>query len=441
MIRKGKGMKAEKYSRLFSALWKAILLFLVCFFLTLSAKEAHAATAGFVKENGNTYYMLEDGTFKKGWLTLKGKKYYFNKKTGIMQKGWTGKGKKRRYFSLSNGRMLTGWVKVSGGNIRYFDPKTGYMRTGWMTMDNLKYYFDLSTGYARRGWSVTKKHSRYYNSKTGAMFTGLHKIKGYYYYFGKNGYLYKGGWKTIGTKKYYFDLSTGRAKVGWLNLADKSYYFDKKGVMYSDTQIKISGQYYVFEKDGAAKNVPYVISGNNVKVYVGGKSYLLVKEFLTHPGIADGTVSDEELLAALIDCEASMQGKIGMEACALAILNRTLSPTREFPANLRYVIYQGVNYPQYSPVRNGALLRRLKGNYEDKETAQKAAKAALSIFNKYVTNGTPRKLKGFKTKDFNYMYFMTPGSFWNQNLDFSRVNYCIYSANGESHVFFEDWIS
>ena len=65
----------------------------------------------------------------------------------------------------------------------------------------------------------------------------------------------------------------------------------------------------------------------------------------------------------------------------------------------------------------------------------------MTIFNNYVTKGTKRTLKGFATKDFNYMYFMAPSSFWSQNLNFSKVQYCTYTANGESHVFFVDWIS
>lgn len=428
-----------------------------------TSREVHAAAAGFVKVSGKTYYRLSSGKYKKGWLTLNGKKYYFNKSTGVMVTGWTGSGAKRRYFSKTDGHMFTGWVTVSGkkrffspstgymatgwvtasnGNRRYFDTSTGYMTTGWFTENNEKYYFRPATGVACKGWVSNKVGTRYFNTSTGAMYTGLKRISGYYYYFYKsNGYVYKKGWGTISGKKYYFDPTTGKAQTGWLTLNGKSYYFNTKGVMYADTKVKISGQYYTFDKDGVSKDVPYEISGNNVKVYSGGKSYLLVKEYLTHPGIADGKVSDEELLAALIECEAGMQGKIGMEACALAILNRTISPGREFPANLRYVIYQGVNYPQYSPVRNGSLLKRLNGYYEYKTTAQQAAKEAMAIFYNYVTKGTKRTLKGFATKDFNYKYFMAPSSFWSQNLNFSKVEYCTYTSNGESHVFFVDWIS
>ena len=45
------------------------------------------------------------------------------------------------------------------------------------------------------------------------------------------------------------------------------------------------------------------------------------EEFLEHPGIADGKVSDLDLLAAVCDAEAGDQGVVGMEAVALCVLN------------------------------------------------------------------------------------------------------------------------
>ena len=41
-----------------------------------------ATKTGFVTQNGKTYYINKDGSRQKGWLELKGKKYYFDKKTG-----------------------------------------------------------------------------------------------------------------------------------------------------------------------------------------------------------------------------------------------------------------------------------------------------------------------------------------------------------------------
>ena len=149
--------------------------------------------------------------------------------------------------------------------------------------------------------------------------------------------------------------------------------------------------------------------------------------------------SDEALLAALCESEAGDQGKIGMEAVALCVLNRTIKSDREFPSTIRGVIYENIGSsttPQYSVVRNGALLKRLNGQFENRTLAYQAAREAMTIFNKHVTSGKARTLSGFKQKDFNYMYFMMTSYFWNQNLNFSKVKYETYKG----HTFFVDWV-
>ena len=69
--------------------------------------------------------------------------------------------------------------------------------------------------------------------------------------------------------------------------------------------------------------------------------------------------------------------------------------------------------------------------------AYAAAKAAMEVFSNYVNHGTKRTLPGFKKKDFNYKFFMTPAAFKAQNLNFSKLEYEQYKG----HVFFVDWIS
>jgi hypothetical protein len=294
------------------------------------------------------------------------------------------------------------------------------MRTGWVKNNSGKY--------------------RYFNKSTGYMQTGLQRIGGYYYYFDPStGLRYQGGFLDIDGKRYYFNPSNGRAQTGWLTLNGNRYYFSVKGVLYVNRTINVSGQSYLVDADGVATVQGYTLQGNNVNVYdsVNKRNYLLVKEYAQHPGIADGTVSDLELLAALCDSEAGDQGTTGMVAVALCVLNRTIHSGKEFPSQIRYVIYQGVNFAQYSVVTNGALLRRLNGSYENRTKALAAAKKAMAIFDDYVTNGTKRKLSGFTTSDFNYMYFMTETAFWAQSLNFKKVNYYLY----KDHMFFVDWIS
>ena len=449
-------------------LWTALLLFMVSIFAMGCVTVSAATKTGFVTIGGKTYYIKEDGTKQKGWLQLNGKKYYFNKSTGVQVKGWVkdSSGKTIRYFTKGTGCMVTGFVSDSKGNTRYFDKKTGLLTRGWMeNAKGEKYYFYSGSGIMAKGWVENKKgqkryfsqatgkmcvswvknskgYYRYFKPSTGIMYTGLRKVGKYYYYFSKTtGIRYQKGFGTVGKNKYYFDPDTGRMKTGWLTYTGNKYYFKSNGVMMVNTVTAINGTSYKFDSNGVASKLDYSykIEGNYVKVYDSrnAKYYYMEKEFLEHPGVAEGKVSDLELLAAVCDAEAGNQGLVGMEAVALCILNSTIDKYKDFPSQIRYLIYQG-KPTQYAVVTNGALLKRLKGTgWESKTVAHQAAEKAMKIFDDYVNTGKKRVLRGFTTKDFKYKYFMTPAAFWSQNLNFSKLNYEIYKG----HVFFEDWIS
>lgn len=316
---------------------------------------------------------------KTGFVTQKGKTYYINK-DGSKQKGWLELKGKKYYFNKKTGVQVKGWVKDSSGQaIRYFTSGAGYMVTGFITDSN---------GNTR-----------------------------------------------------HFDETTGLLTRGWLELDGKKYYFDTSGVMLANTIASIDGTTYRFDSDGAATKTSgndYTVEGKYVKVFdaKNNKYYYMEEEFLEHPGIADGKVSDLDLLAAVCDAEAGDQGVVGMEAVALCVLNCTIDQYKEFPSQIRYVVYQG-KPTQYAVVTDGALLKRLKGQFEDRTNAYAAAKAAMEVFSNYVNHGTKRTLPGFKTKDFNYKFFMTPAAFKAQNLNFSKLEYEQYKG----HVFFVDWIS
>ena len=449
-------------------IWKSCLLLSVIAVFVLGCFSVSAATkTGFVTENGKTYYINKDGSRQKGWLELNGRKYYFNRTTGVQLKGWAkdSSGKVIRYFTKGAGYMVTGNLKDSKGNIRYFDEKTGLLTRGWRTdAKGYKYYYYSGSGVMATGWVQDKKSQRRYFSKangrmltgwvensagnyryfhptSGILYVGLQKVGEDYYYFSKTtGIRYEKGFGTVGSKKYYLDKKTGKMKTGWLEEDGKKYYFESSGAMVVNDVRAIDGATYKFDENGVASKVDsnYVIDGKYVKVFdaKNNKWYYMEKEFLEHPGIADGTVSDLDLLAAVCDAEAGDQGLVGMEAVALCVLNCTVDKYKEFPSQIRYVVYQG-KPNQYAVVIDGALIKRLKGQFEDRTNAYAAAKAAMEIFNDYVNRGAKRVLPGFKTKDFNYKFFMTPAAFKAQNLNFSKLEYEQYKG----HVFFVDWIS
>lgn len=462
-------------------LWKCffralIISMLAVFILGGASVSAAEKKTGFVTVKGKTYYIKKDGSKQKGWLELNGKKYYFNTKTGVQLKGWakSSDGKLLRYFTSGSGYMVTGFLTDSKGHTRYFDPSTGLLTRGWMTdSKGYKYYFTSGSGVMAKGWMKNSKGDRryfnsttgrmrtgwvknskgqyrYFNTSNGIMNTGLKKVGGSYYYFSKStGYRYQNGLLEVNGKTYYFSTKDGKAHTGWLEADGKKYYFNTStGVRYENTTATIDGKTYKFDKNGAAELSDFVVSGNNIIIHdqKNNRDYKIWKTFLDHPGLASGELKDVDILAALCETEAGNQGHVGMVAVALCVLNRTIKPDKEFPSEVRHVVFQGGSFAQYSVVSNGRLIQRLNGQYEDRAAAYKAANAALKIFDDYVKNGTPRTLKGFDRKDFNFMYFMTEKSFWSMpNLNFSKVDKFLYKYNtnyvDEYHMFFVDWVT
>ena len=442
-----KNLRARQWMK---GLMLVCLLLAGCAFFSHSATEVQAATAGFKTVGGKTYYIKSDGSKQKGWLTLGKYKYYFNKTTGVQVKGWLNvNGQKTYYFTSQKGAMVTGWLTDSRKRKRYFDPKTGKLTRGWMkNSKGEKYYFTSGEGIMATGWLKNSKgQKRYFHRTSGVMATGWLKntSKNISYYFDpETGYMTT-GWRRISGKKYYFSTSNGSMATGLKTIDGKKYYFKTDGSMAFSTTVTVSGVTYIISSTGVAtvktSHSNQNLSNGNVKVYdtQNSRYYTMVKEYKTHPGIANGKTTDEALLAALCESEAGDQGKIGMEAVALCVLNRTIKKDKEFPSTVRGVIYESMvngTYPQYSVVRDGALLKRLNGNFENRTLAYQAAKKAMTIFNNYVKNGKSRTLTGFKQKDFNYMYFMMNSSFKKQPLTFSKVKYEVY----KDHTFFVDWV-
>ena len=442
-----KNLRARQWMK---GLMLVCLLLAGCAFFSHSATEVQAATAGFKTVGGKTYYIKSDGSKQKGWLTLGKYKYYFNKTTGVQVKGWLNvNGQKTYYFTSQKGAMVTGWLTDSRKRKRYFDPKTGKLTRGWMkNSKGKKYYFTSGEGIMATGWLKNSKgQKRYFHSTSGVMATGWLKntSKNISYYFDpETGYMTT-GWRRISGKKYYFSTSNGSMATGLKTIDGKKYYFKTDGSMAVSTTVTVSGVTYTISSTGVAtvktSHSNQNLSNGNVKVYdtQNSRYYTMVKEYKTHPGIANGKTTDEALLAALCESEAGDQGKIGMEAVALCVLNRTIKKDKEFPSTVRGVIYESMvngTYPQYSVVRDGALLKRLNGNFENRTLAYQAAKEAMTVFNNYVKNGKSRTLTGFKQKDFNYMYFMMNSSFKKQPLTFSKVKYEVY----KDHTFFVDWV-
>lgn len=84
-------------------------------------------------------------------------------------------------------------------------------------------------------------------TRTSALKYGWYKEDGFYRYY-YQGKPMKSGWISLAGKKYY--ISNRAASIGWKNIDGKKYYFDKKGIMQTGF-VKISGNIYMFDDDGA----------------------------------------------------------------------------------------------------------------------------------------------------------------------------------------------
>ena len=183
-------------------------------------------------KDGNRYYGKADGTFLKGWQTVNGKRYYFNR-FGIMTKNWAkltnAKGNVCYYYFGSDGVMKTGWQSIKnskGAAYKYYFGTNGVKRTGWQKITNSKgstylFYFG-DNGAMRTGWQWIT------NSK-GAR---------YRYYFGDNGVM-RTGWQKIKNSK----------GVAY------SYYFYSNGVNAISRNVKIGAKTYKFNKYGVCTNL------------------------------------------------------------------------------------------------------------------------------------------------------------------------------------------
>lgn len=105
---------------------------------------------GFKKySNGSVrYFDPSTGMMAKGWLTLSDGKRYFKASNGLLYTGLKKVGGAYYYFKANSnkkksGIMYTkGFVTISGK--KYFFQKSGKARTGWLTSKGLNYYFDKS---------------------------------------------------------------------------------------------------------------------------------------------------------------------------------------------------------------------------------------------------------------------------------------------------------
>ena len=135
---------------------------------------------GVVKSGKNYYYHDSKGVRKTGLIKYNNHYYLFSDQTGAMIIGWryVGTNHVRYYFSTSSstlGQAVTGWLTYKGK--KYYFNSDGAQATGWVTISGDTYYFNNASGHY------------------GEMVTGKQTIGGVEYNFGTNGKLaLSGAW-------------------------------------------------------------------------------------------------------------------------------------------------------------------------------------------------------------------------------------------------------
>ncbi len=315
------------------------------------------------KKNGRVYYAGEDGCiYSDGIYEIEGDSYYFNKK----------------------GIRLTG-KRSANGNTYYFSKKTGCMQKNkWVKISGKYYYCGEDGAFLKSTWVGR-------------------------YYVGKKGYRLKSRWQ--GSR---YLASNGKAAIGLKKINGDYYYFDEETYdKVTDEVLTVNGKTYQFDSEG---------KGTEVTDNGAPKASVAVEQtYYTDP-----LVDDEELLAAIIYCEAGNQGYTGQLAVGLVIFNRMND--KGFPSKLREVVYQ---LNQFTPARNGALTKALTENRAT-STCHKAASVVVSMLKAYEED-TPVYIDAEDGEEvFPYLFFMT-------NAAFSRYNLSTEYKQIGAHVFFRSW--
>ncbi len=249
---------------------------------------------GWVTNDGGTYYVGEDGAYKKGWLEVSGNRYYLDPATGKLQTGWVEDGGLWYLMDGADGRMLKGWQK-DGIDWYYLDTNTGVMKTNcwvqeqdsgvmyWLrswggraysmslTIDGYKVSFDgsgkvkgstwvkyngswgyITQGKLTHGW-VKDGIDWYYFNEDGSMKTNeLCKIDNDIYYFRSWGGMQYNNWyqNPADGNWYYFRSWGGALNTGWSKIGNDWYYFDSDCTMKKDELCKIGNDIYYFRSWG-----------------------------------------------------------------------------------------------------------------------------------------------------------------------------------------------
>lgn len=121
---------------------------------------------GWLKLDGQTYYLLDGGVPAAGWQTIDDDSYFF-RSTGTMVTGWL-YSEGQQYCLSEDGRLLTGKQELDGETFLLLEDGTA--ASGWIDLEDGRYYAD-EKGHPVTGW-LELEGDTYYLREDGTMATG-----------------------------------------------------------------------------------------------------------------------------------------------------------------------------------------------------------------------------------------------------------------------------
>lgn len=106
-------------------------------------KNGAMVTSKWAWSSGKWYYLKENGQAANGWLQLGDKSYYFKDPSGEMQTGWF-RADGNWYCTNDDGSMKTGWAESKDGWCYLDETSGKMKKNEWVTIEGKKYYFNIN---------------------------------------------------------------------------------------------------------------------------------------------------------------------------------------------------------------------------------------------------------------------------------------------------------
>ncbi len=197
--------------------------------ISATEKPSRPAT-GFWKEDGYTYYYIDDVMVTNDWVVVEEGTFYFG----------------------ADGRMVTKTSIIDNAVCTFNADGTLASKEsldtydGFLSIDGKTYHY--VSGTMTLGWAEINGNWYYFVPATGLMVTSNKTIDSVYYIFNADGTLAHGTWKTNskGTKYYY----AGQSLKGLQTIDGVLYFFNDNGYMSTNTTVEIDGVTYIFDENG-----------------------------------------------------------------------------------------------------------------------------------------------------------------------------------------------